>query len=131
MARRSESSVENSVDTLFDAVASVARKAEEANGDAFVARLYIGNALRSIAGYDPANPEDAEELAEVREELAERREELREAHAARIAALEAVLSEAHRALAMLKLRDPEPTDTIPEQPEGDEMGLVWAGGTLV
>lgn len=124
-------SVENRVDSVMDEVASAARKAEEANGDVNAARLYVGNALRGIASYDPANPEDAEELAAARESLEERREELREAHSARIQALEAVLSEARKALALLRLRDPEPTDTIPEQPEGGELGYVWVGAEYV
>lgn len=124
-------SVENRVDSLLDSLASAARKAEEANGDVNAARLYVGNALRGIASYDPANPEDAEELAEARESLEERREELREAHAARIALLQSALSEAQTALALLRLRDPEPTDTIPEQPEGGELGYVWVGAEYV
>jgi hypothetical protein len=124
-------SVENRIDSQIDSLASAARKAEEANGDVNAARLYVGNALRGIASYDPANPEDAEELAETRESLEEHREELREAHAARIRALEAVLSEARTALALLRLRDPEPTDTIPEQPEGGELGFVWVGAEYV
>ena len=128
MAKMTEARFVENAWWRIDDVVTAAKKVAVTNDAVLEARDEIASNERRIAADAESGDPDAEYADSLRESIAEHRESLTKAHAERITALEETLRNAQHALALLQVRDPNPTDSMGEQPDGDEMGGVWVPG---
>lgn len=128
MAKMTEARFVETAWWRIDDVVTAAKKVAETNDTVLEARDEIASNERRLAADAESGDPDAEYAESLRESIEEHRESLTKAHAERIKALEETIRNAQHALALLQFRDPNPTDSMGEQPEGDEMGKVWVPG---
>ena len=130
MAKRTEAGINDGIFWRIDDIVTAAQQAAKAHEDLVDSRYEVVNNEQVLAS-GSEDLEDAEYAASLRDNVAEQRERLAKAHAARVKALEDAVSCAQHALALVKFRDPKATDSLGEQPEGGDTGLVWVGAHYI